>query len=211
MADIVNEIFEHEFALHRMQHFRMELHGVEIFRCIFHGRYGTYRRAGCHLKICWGSSDVIRMTHPANGLGVHTGKQFGRSVLDGNFRLAVFTGRSRIHLAAQFMRHQLGAVANAQNRNPQLKEFFTAGSRIFLIHAVGAAGENNALGCHFPDSVQRHGMRVNLTINVIFTHATGNQLIVLTAEIQHQNHFICRLAQNIVLLFLYLYNAFLRL
>ena len=73
-TDIIDEIFEHNLPLHRMHNFRMELDSIEIFGCIFHSRYGADRRICSYRKGSRCLGNIVRMTHPANGLFIHTGK-----------------------------------------------------------------------------------------------------------------------------------------
>ena len=74
------------------------------------------------------------------------------------------------------MTHELRTVAQSQHRNAKLKQFFAAGSSSFLIHTIRAAGQDNALWIHFFDLFDISLVRINLTINIAFTHAAGNQL-----------------------------------
>ena len=83
------------------------------------------------------------------------------------------------------MVHQLGAVADTQYRNPHFKNRFITGRRIIAVYAVRAACKNNAFGISFTDFLQAHGVGVNLAVNVAFSDSSGNQLIILSAEVQN--------------------------
>ena len=104
-----------------------------------------------------------------------------------HFCLSVFTNRSGGYRSSQKMVHQLGAVADAQYRNPQFKYAFITGRRIITVYAVRAACKNNALGILLTDLLQAHGIGVDFTVNVAFPDSSGDQLVILPAEVQ-DNH-----------------------
>ena len=87
------------------------------------------------------------------------------------------------------MRHQLAAVANAENGNPQPENFRVNVGRFLQIHAVGAAGENDAHGRKGADLVQGCGVGLDLAVDVLLPHPPGDQLIVLSAKVQNQDFF----------------------
>ena len=99
-------------------------------------------------------------------------------------RLAIFPHRRCGNPATKQVVHQLRAVADAQHRNSQFKNTFITGRRIVAIYTVGAARKNNAFGIHFPDFLKTHRMGVNLAVHIAFPDSSGNQLIVLPAEVQ---------------------------
>ena len=103
--------------------------------------------------------------------------------------LAVFPLGGRAHMAAQQMHHQLAAIANAQHGHAQLKQFLGVGGRIRQIGTVGAAGEDDALGVLLFQILQAGPIGHDLAVHVAFPHTTGNQLIVLAAEIHHNDSF----------------------
>ncbi len=55
--------------------------------------------------------------------------------------------------------------------------------RIRQVNAVGSAGENNSYGCEGFDFLQRHGVGLDLAINVAFPDAPGNELVILSAKV----------------------------
>ena len=88
------------------------------------------------------------------------------------------------------MRHQLAAVANAENGNPQPEHFRVNVGRFLQIHAVGAAGENDAHGRKGANLVQGRGVGLDLAVDVLLPHPPGDQLIVLSAKVQNQDFFL---------------------
>ena len=72
------------------------------------------------------------------------------------------------------MLHQLCAVAESQHRDTQLEELFCTGGSTFLVAAVGAAGQDNALGMHIFDFLDVSFIRINFAVYITFTDTTGH-------------------------------------
>ena len=136
-----------------------------------------------------GLGNIVVVAHPANGFGAHAFKQLGLGVHH-NLGFAVFTLGGTVHLAAQLMHHQLAAVANTQNGHAPAVNFGVTGSGSGQIHAVGAAGKNNAFGVLFLDFGKIGFIRVDLTIYIALAHAAGNELIILAAKVQYDHGFL---------------------
>ena len=92
-----------------------------------------------------------------------------------------------LDLAAQFQRHQLHAVADAQRRDAEVEDARVDARRAFYVHRRGPPAEDDGvriasahlLGCHLvPDE---------LGVHTTLAHATGDQLRVLPTEI-HDEH-----------------------
>ena len=66
-------------------------------------------------------ADIVRVAHPADVFGRNPVKQTGRFVRDVDFCPPVFARGSGFNAPAAEMRHQLGAVTDAEDRNPQCK------------------------------------------------------------------------------------------
>ena len=191
MAYIVHEIAQHLGTLNGMEHLWMELDSIEALGCIFHGSYRTYRGAGCHAKALWSLGDIVSMAHPADGLVRYASKKLGILANNIHLSLAVLADRSGLHLASQEMCHQLGTVANAQYRYPQLENLCADGSGLWSIYAVWATGKDNALQIlHGLDFLQIQGIWMHLAVYIAFAYTAGNQLVVLATKIQDDNHFV---------------------
>ena len=187
-ADFKEEIMKHFLAVFRMEHFRMVLHSIKLFRRILHSRYGAVIRIGDDFKAFGNVRYIVRMAHPYDFLFLQAFKQRGRRV-DGNRRLAEFAHFRRLHLAAQGLSHELHAVAQAEDRDSQVKYFFFNLRRIVLIHAGRAACKDNALRLHFLYFGQSLLIRVYFAVHMVFTDAARNKLIILTAKIDNNNEF----------------------
>ena len=60
--------------------------------------------------------------------------------------------------------------------------------RGLLIDTVRSPGEDNPLRIHFLKLVQCYRIRMHLTVHTALSDSPGNQLIVLPAKIQYNNH-----------------------
>ena len=58
----------------------------------------------------------------------------------------------------------------------------------FQVYAVWSAGKDNALGIHLLNGIQGHSVGVHFTVDTALADPAGDQLIVLSAEIQNDNH-----------------------
>ena len=70
------------------------------------------------------------------------------------------------------------------------KKLLRAAQGFLLENIVRPSGKNNSLRVHFPDLFQTQSVRVHLTVNTAFPDSAGNQLIVLSAEIHYDDHFL---------------------
>ena len=169
----------------------MELHGVEPFFFVFHSRYRAVLRVGGGPEAVWHLGDIVRMAHPGDGLFRHilnALKQQAGFVVAG-FGLAVFRGDAGGNLSAQGVRHQLTAVADAQNGNAQLKNLRADPGRSVIVYAVGTAGEDDAHRVQRPQLLNGCLIAFDFAVYAAFTDSAGNQLVVLTAEIENQYFF----------------------
>ena len=129
------------------------------------------------------------MAHPADRLVGHILKKHG-ALINLHPSLSVFADRSRLHTAAEKISHQLRAVADPQNRNAHFKNLPSASGSAFPVNTVRASRKNNAFGIHLLQTFQTDAIGVNLTVNITFPNPSCNQLIILTAKIKHNDHFL---------------------
>ena len=177
---------QHCNSVFTVQHLRVKLHAVNLPFGILHRSSRTVCRMCRSGKSLRKLSNIIGMTHPGNALFRQFGKQ-QTIIAVKSFGLAVLAGRRRCHLTAQQMRNQLCAVANSQNRYTQLKYFFRYTGGILQIHAVRPAGKNDAGRVLLFNFCQRRLIRQYLTVNITVSDTPCNQLVILSAEIKHNN------------------------
>src|ERR1043166_8733324 len=78
-------------------------------------------------------------------------------VVDCELRSTVLTMFGFCHLSAGEMRHQLHAITDTENGNPQIEEFFGHARRLFLVHAGWTTGKHETLGAIGENGPQRKG------------------------------------------------------
>ena len=173
----------------------MELHRVESASRIFHGRHRTVVRMCGDLKASRGLRDVVGVAHPAGrslrSIACHSLEQLGAGLnsIQLYFGVAVLADGGRLHLAAQFMCHELRSVADAQHRDPQPEQGFVASRRIVCIDAVGPSCQDDSLRVHGQDLSRRLCIGMDLAINVAFSDSSRDQLLVLSAKVQDYDQF----------------------
>ena len=167
----------------------MELNSVQALLGILcsshravHGVCGDLEAGGCLL-------DVVVVAHPADGGGLNILEHLA-AVVHKDLGLAVLTLRGAADMTAQQVHHQLAAVADAQHRHAPAENLGVDGGRVLQINAVGAAGEDDALGILGLDDRKIGFIGIDLAVDIIFSDAAGNQLIVLSAKVQHDDSFM---------------------
>ena len=132
--------------------------------------------------------NVVRVAHPADRLFRYVFKQRGRPI-HFHLRLAVLADRGSFYAAVQQIGHQLGTVTNSQNRDPQLEDFLRTSGRVLSVYAVGPSCKNDALRIHFLNLFKAHSTGVDFAVHIAFSDSSGNQLIVLSAEVEDDYKF----------------------
>ena len=93
-------------------------------------------------------------------------------------------------MAAQQMHHELAAVADSQHRHAPGENLGVDRGRILQINAVGATGEDDALGVLCLDDRQIGFIGIDLTVDIVLADTARDQLIVLAAKVQHDHGFM---------------------
>ena len=181
-------------ALQSMGHFRMELDAVEVTRRILHGRNRrTFRRCQ-QLEALRHHHNLVAMAHPHVQQRLAGGREmvcnvFQQGPLGPHFDLGIaeFPLFGTGNTTAQLFSHGLHAVANAQNRNPFVKQAFRRARATQLGHRLGATRENDAFGIELFQFLIGNIKGLNLTIDPNFPNAARDELGVLGTEIENQN------------------------
>jgi hypothetical protein len=105
-------------------------------------------------------------------------------------RLAVFTDTGGLDFASQLLREQLVAVADTQDREPQLEDPRIRSGRSLLIYARGATRKNESGSATAFDLPGRDIIGYDLRIYLTLPHPAGDKLGVLRPEIYHQHTFL---------------------
>ena len=191
-ADLIEKISDHRHSVFCMIDLRMVLHTVKSPLHIGNCHIGAGLRVGCQNKSLGNLLHVVPMAHPANALFRQSLEKRTRRVKE---RLClpilpsgVLLGGS--YLSPQGIRHKLAAIADPQHRDPQPEYFRVRVGCILQIDRVGSTGKNEPDGIHSFQFLQGGGKWLYLAVNTALSDSSGNQLIVLTAEIQHNDHLM---------------------
>ena len=189
-ADIVQEVFEHLIAELAVGHLGMELDGIELLRLVLHGSHRAVIGGGGDLEALRQLIDPVRMAHPHDAALGHIGKKLGSLLFQVQLNLAVFGSLGGDDRAAGHPGGELAAVANAKNGNAQLQNRRVIVGGGHIIDAVGAAGEDDALVVPGLDLSGGNGIvLLDLRIDMEIPDSAGDQLVILSAEVQHKNFF----------------------
>ena len=104
-------------------------------------------------------------------------------------RPSIFSGCVRFggdNAAAHVTRQKLRAIADSENRDSQRENARIHIRRAVGIDAVRPSGEDDTDRVIGSDFRQGHRAGMHFAINMVFADATGNELVVLSAEIQNQ-------------------------
>ena len=172
----------------------VELHAVVAACFVGHAGDGTARRARHQLEAGRQRGNLVAVAHPDLQ---HAVALDGAEVLDAFEQLRV---AMRAHLgvaelavvggldpAALLHRHREHAVADAQNRHPQVPHRLRRAQLVLLVGRGVAARQDDAFRRERADERVAHIVRVDLAEHVRLAHATRDQLRDLGAEVEDQD------------------------
>ena len=102
-------------------------------------------------------------------------------------RATVFGLVGLFNTPAELAHDQLLAVANAQDRNPEIKDCDVDVGRTLIVHARRPAAKHNARRTPCLNVSARHSGRKDLAVDALFANAPRNQLRELRTKIQDQD------------------------
>ena len=156
--------------MHRMQDFRMVLHGIKLSFFVLHGCNGAIFRMRRNFKACRDVGHVICMAHP-DGFFCRQALKERRCRINRYRRFAEFTPVRPLYLPAEAMRHKLHAVAQSEYGDILPEYVRVDFRRVFFIYAVRAARKNNTARPKLLNLLNRFIIRVYLAVHVIFSDA----------------------------------------
>src|SRR5262245_48478901 len=127
--------------------------------------------------------------HPCFRTSTKTGKQVAVIV---HYELCG-TKLSLISLAndtASKLVQYVHAITNPQEWHGDVQHSHVEHRCSFGIHTGRSPGENNPFRIQLTDPVKRHIVRMNFAIDMRFAHTASDQLSVLAAKIENENHNI---------------------
>jgi hypothetical protein len=112
-------------------------------------------------------------------------EKMGLAFLDIQVRATVFAAVGWLDLSAEFPRDPLHAVADSQDRDTESEDAGIALGGLFVVDGAWTAGKDDAGGLEFFQGFQGRGTGKNGGEDLLFANAPGDELGVLTAEIEH--------------------------
>src|SRR3954470_23352352 len=142
------------------------------------------------------------MAHPhieqAMAFGVatvfDTFQQLGMSA-GADLCIAKFAYQAIFDPAAKLRRHSLHAITDAEHGYSELEHRLRCTRCAVYNHRSRTARQDDSLRCEAAHELITHVMGVQFAVNPCLTHATRNQLAVLSAEIQYQNFIVSHRTQ----------------
>ena len=174
-ADVVGEVAQDVEAVIGVCDFGMKQERVEPPLLCHHRRNRRVRAGRRHLKAGGRGLDEVAVARPHAQVRRHRIEERRPRVnVDGRQpELAVWGGRD---LAAERVRHELHAVANAEHRNAGLVDARFAMRRAGFRHALRSARQHDARRAPPHDLVERGIERKNFRVHRQLAQATRNQL-----------------------------------
>ena len=192
MADLVQEVPDHIPAVLRVVHFRMILDSVESAALITDGHIGAGGGMRHQLEALRHLLHVIPVTHPADAPGRQSPEEPAVRIVEG-LGLAVFPGGIVLRggdPSSQTVSHELATVADTEDGHAHGEDLRGDLRRPLLIHTVGSAGKDDPHGIECTDLFHGGLIGFYFAVHMAFPDTAGDQLIVLSSEIQDQNFLI---------------------
>src|SRR5690606_10457295 len=193
-ADIQQEARQNAPALAGVGHFRVELHTIVAARVIAHRSDGAARRAGENMETRRHVRDLVTVAHPhveaEHAVVVHvvfdTVEQL-RLTHEVDTGITEFTYIGTLNLAAKLLGHGLHAVANTEQRYAQIEYRLWRARAVRRMYRLGATSKDDPARVELTNILIAHVKWVQFAVHPELTHAAGDQLGVLRAEIENQD------------------------
>ena len=130
---------------------------------------------------CFG---FVAVRHPDRQRAFETFEQRRVGMQQVDLGVAVLALVAGHDFAAQLVRHELQAVADAEHRQAEMQHALVGGRRIGVIDRAWASGEDDAGGIVLLNFFQRSGAGQDDGEDVLFADAARDELRVLRAEVE---------------------------
>ena len=167
----------------------MELYTVKLSLFITHCRTRALICVADDLKACGDFFYVIGVAHPHGAFLGNALKKRTILYIYGSFSVfAAVLGRGND--TSRHMCHQLISVADTKDRYSDIQNGRIIVRRFLVIYAVGTAREDDSLVSDSLDFPHCDLMiRLDFSIYVMLSHTAGNQLVILSTEVQNKYLF----------------------
>ncbi len=129
------------------------------------------------------AGDLVAVGVPHAERGLQTLEEL-RALAEGKDAVAVFAVRAAGDVAAEHLAHELHAVADAEDREAHLEDARVRVGRALRLHAVGAAGQDDADDAIGAQGLRRDAEGIDAGVDVAFTDAARDDLGQLRTEIE---------------------------
>ena len=170
-------------------HFGVKLHCIKLLSGVFHCGNGAIRRVRNRHKTLGDFRNIIGVAHQRYGVDVHAVKQHAGRVHHG-VDCAVLAYRAGPDFAAECVTHKLHAVANTKHGYAKLKQFLGAVRRAFVVYTVRTARQYDTDRSNLLDFFHGSVAGQYLGVHVALAHTSGNQLLVLSAEVEDKHRLL---------------------
>ncbi len=175
-----------------MRDLGVELDGVEAARRIGHGddrrvlapRGGA--EAGGELR------HLVAVAHPDRLARREAGEEKAGRLLNIDLGAPVLAAVRAAHLAAQDVRHELHAVADAEDRDAEVEELRRRRRRPRREDALRPAGEDDADRREAADLRERQVEGVDLAVDAALAHPPRDELRELAAVVEDEEGLVAR-------------------
>ena len=147
-------------------------------------------RDGDRLEMARQFRELIAVRVPDLDLPRQAVKEYARRILHGERALAVFALLAFLDPAAEELREQLHAVADAKHRHAERENVFVRQRRILGVNRRRPAGEDDAARLERGDFYGRRVVAEDLGINVALADPARNDLGVLRPEVEDNDLFV---------------------
>ena len=197
-ADLAHETVQDVRAALRVGHFRVKLEPVEPARGVGHARDGARAGRGDRGEAGGQRGDLVAMAHPDLHPGgpiaqVAQQRRAGRGL---DIGMAELARRPGLDAAAELVRHQLHAVADAEHGQAELEERGIARGGARFVDAGRAAGEDEALRRARRELRRGQVAAQDLTVHVQLADTPRDQLRVLRSEVEDCDPIVRHLARR---------------
>ena len=178
-----HEVLDELAASSGVHHLRVELHADEAIVCRDHRRAGRVRGAGGHPEALGELQDPVPVGHP------HRLESLEHAAVAEHLELREpeLPVGGRLHLSPEQLGEQLHAVADPQDRHPEVDLLPIDVGRPLRVHRGGAPGEHQAGDLFSLFDHRGLGVGPDLAVDVGFADATSDQLGVLGSEVENQD------------------------
>ena len=170
----------------------MELYAVKAAHLVADCHVGTAVAVRGEREVIRDSRHVIAMAHPGNALFGQRPEKPAVRIEEGECPSVLPCGiiLGSDDFAAQSLRHQLAAVAYAENWDAERKHLRVDMGRVRVVYTARTSGKDDADGIECTDLLYGDRAGTQLTVYSVFPDAPCDELVVLASEVDDENRLM---------------------